>query len=83
MHNINNLSDKSYQIKMLDWILGTSKGEEKKQDDIKPDDKLSADEIWIYDFVKQYLISPIWRNPLLNFMEENCTSFEDTEENKF
>jgi len=39
--------------------------------------------MWIYDYVKQYLTSPIWRNPLLDFMEENCVIFEDVEENKF
>ncbi len=37
----------------------------------------------MYDYVRQYLTSPLWRNPLLDFMEENCTIFEDTEENKF
>jgi hypothetical protein len=35
--------------------------------------------MWAYDFVKQYLISPLWRNPLLDFIEENCIIFEDSE----
>jgi hypothetical protein len=39
--------------------------------------------MWAYDFVKQYLISPLWRNPLLDFIEENSIIFEDSEENKF
>lgn len=33
--------------------------------------------------MRQYLTSPIWRNPLLDFIEENCIIFEDAEENKF
>jgi hypothetical protein len=44
---------------------------------------LGKDEKWVYDYIRQYLTSPIWRNPLLDFIEENCIIFEDTEENKF
>lgn len=64
---------------MLDWLFG--KKQEKKEE--KKEDQLGKDEKWIYDYIKQYLTSPIWRNPLLDFMEENCLIFEDTEENKF
>ncbi len=64
---------------MLDWLFG--KKEEKKEE--KKEDELGKDQKWIYDYIKQYLTSPIWRNPLLDFMEENCHKFEDTEENKF
>jgi hypothetical protein len=67
---------------MLDWIFG-SKKEEKKPEEKEKIPSLPAEDMWIYDFIKQYLISPIWRNPLLDFIEENCLVFEDTEENKF
>lgn len=62
---------------MFDWIFGSSKKEEKKPE--KQADGLSEEDAWAYDFVKQYLISPIWRNPLLDFIEENCLVFEDSE----
>jgi hypothetical protein len=63
---------------MLDWIFGSKKEEEKKEEE-----SLGKDEKWVYDYVKQYLTSPIWRNPLLDFIEENSLVFEDVEENKF
>lgn len=44
---------------------------------------LKEEDAWAYDFIKQYFISPLWRNPLINFIEENCLIFEDSEENKF
>ena len=66
---------------MLDWIFGSSKKEEKKPE--KSRVTIPEEDMWAYDFVKQYLVSPIWRNPLLDFIEENCLLFEDTEENKF
>jgi hypothetical protein len=68
---------------MLDWLFGSKKEEKKPEKPINKEDELSKDEVWIYDYVKQYLTSPIWRNPLLDFMEENCLIFEDVEENKF
>jgi hypothetical protein len=66
---------------MLDWIFGSKKEEEKKAE--KKEDELGKDEKWVYDYIKQYLVSPIWRNPLLDFIEENSIIFEDVEENKF
>ena len=66
-------------IRMFDWIFGSKKEEEKKEQ-APP---LPEEDAWVYDFIKQYLISPIWKNPLLDYIEENCFIFEDTEENKF
>lgn len=72
---------------MFEWIFGKKedkkeeKGEPKKED--KKEDELSKDDKWIYDYVRQYLSSPLWRNPLLDFIEENSLIFEDVEENKF
>ena len=65
---------------MLDWIFGSTKKEETK---VKQSVVIPEEDLWAYDFVKQYLVSPIWRNPLLDFIEENCLIFEDSEENKF
>lgn len=28
-----------------------------------------------------YLSSPTWKNPIINFIDENCVVFEDAEEN--
>jgi hypothetical protein len=64
---------------MLEWLFGSKKEEQKAS----KEDELGKDEKWVYDYVRQYLISPIWRNPLLDFIEENCLLFEDQEENKF
>ena len=29
----------------------------------------------------EYLQSPVWKNPIISFVEEHCIVFEDTEEN--
>ncbi len=57
---------------MLEWLFGS-----KKEEKVNKEDELGKDEKWVYDYVRQYLISPIWRNPLLDFIEENCLLFED------
>lgn len=36
---------------------------------------------WILDIIVDYLASPTWRNPIINFVDENCIVFEDAEEN--
>ncbi|CAK85497.1 unnamed protein product (macronuclear) [Paramecium tetraurelia] len=41
-----------------------------------------TDDIWMYDLILQYLASPIWRNPISDFLDENCIIFDDEEENK-
>jgi len=30
--------------------------------------KLPEEDMWVYDFIKQFLISPIWKNPLLDYI---------------
>jgi|688.fasta_scaffold101749_5 hypothetical protein len=60
---------------MLEWLFGSKKEEPKAP----KEDELGQDEKWVYDYVRQYLTSPIWRNPLLDFIEENCLLFEDVE----
>jgi len=37
----------------------------------------------MYDCLTQYLSSPLWRIPIVDFLEANCIYFEDAEENKF
>ena len=64
---------------MLEWLFGSKKEEPKAP----KQDELGQGEKWVYDYVRQYLTSPIWRNPLLDFIEENCLLFEDQQENKF
>ncbi len=36
----------------------------------------------MFDFVRQYLKSPIWKTPILNYMEKHCSTFKDEEENQ-
>ncbi|KAM3145218.1 hypothetical protein pb186bvf_002546 [Paramecium bursaria] len=38
---------------------------------------------WMYDLILQYLASPLWRNPISDFLDENCVVFDEEEENKF
>ena len=37
----------------------------------------------MYELVLQYLISPIWKATIYNFLDEHCIVFDDEEENKF
>lgn len=30
----------------------------------------------------EFLQSPLWKNPIINFVEEKCMVFESTEENR-
>lgn len=30
----------------------------------------------------EFLQSPLWKNPIISFVEENCVIFENTEENR-
>ena len=40
------------------------------------------DQEWILDIIAEYLQSPIWKNPIIEFIDENCIIFEQTEENR-
>ena len=40
------------------------------------------DQEWILDIIAEYLQSPIWKNPIVEFIDENCIIFEDAEENR-
>ena len=37
---------------------------------------------WLYDYLLQFLKSPGWRIPILNFIDKYCYQFEDSNENK-
>lgn len=52
---------------MLDWLFG-SKKEEKPPQKEKSEEELAEGEKWIYDYIRSYLTSPIWRNPLTDFI---------------
>mmetsp|Transcript_20181 Transcript_20181/g.14617 ORF Transcript_20181/g.14617 Transcript_20181/m.14617 type:complete len:81 (-) Transcript_20181:977-1219(-) len=38
--------------------------------------------VWILDIVQEYLQSPQWKTPIVNFIEDNCLVFDDDDENK-
>jgi hypothetical protein len=38
---------------------------------------------WIFDSMIQYIRSPYYYSPVLTYIDENCTIFDDEEENKF
>ena len=41
------------------------------------------DEItWVLDSITEYLKSPLWKNPILSFIDEHCIFFDEEEENK-
>lgn len=38
---------------------------------------------WLYEYLKKFLQSPGWRNPILEFIDLHCGQFDDLDENKF
>lgn len=68
---------------MLEWLFGKKEEKKTEKKEEKNEIKLTEEEKLMYDYVRQYLSSPLWRNPLLDFIEENCLIFDDSEENKF
>ncbi|KAG0588895.1 hypothetical protein KC19_2G276400, partial [Ceratodon purpureus] len=44
--------------------------------------ELCRDPIWMRDAVSKFLESPIYSVPLLDFIDENCGMFEDSDDNK-
>ena len=48
--------------------------------------KVSVNEetIWLYEYVVQYIQSPVFRDPIKEFIDQNCINFESKEsENSF
>lgn len=43
---------------------------------------MPGDEEWILDSVINFVKSPLWKVPITSFINENCTVFDDEEENK-
>ncbi|EGR31963.1 leucine rich repeat protein [Ichthyophthirius multifiliis] len=41
------------------------------------------EEQWLYEYLLQYLVSPLWKIPIHEFIDNNCIVFDDEEENKF
>jgi hypothetical protein len=37
---------------------------------------------WIYEYLFQFLKSPGWKVPILDFIDDYCAHFEEVEENK-
>lgn len=38
---------------------------------------------WMYDFLVEFLSSPVWRVSILDFTDNKCLVFDNEEENKF
>ncbi len=38
---------------------------------------------WFFDLLIGFLRSPMWRNPIESFIDENCLIFDGEEENEF
>ena len=38
---------------------------------------------WLFDSIVGFLKSPMWKNPIQSFIDENCIVFDNEEENKF
>ena len=45
--------------------------------------RMSDDTEWIYDYVVQIIKSPEFRNPIKDYIDENCGTFIGTDENTF
>ena len=37
---------------------------------------------WILDTIVDYLKSPMWKNPILAFVDDHCACFDEEDENK-
>mmetsp|Transcript_4809 Transcript_4809/g.5863 ORF Transcript_4809/g.5863 Transcript_4809/m.5863 type:complete len:140 (+) Transcript_4809:198-617(+) len=37
---------------------------------------------WILEIMTEFLQSPMWKNPIISFVEEKCIVFENTDENR-
>ena len=59
-------------------MFGDKEGENKAEEK-----KSKVDNAWALEYLGQYLNSPLWRTPIINFLENNCSVFEDSEENSF
>lgn len=44
---------------------------------------MDSDSQWVYDYVVQIITAPEFRNPIKDFIDENCGSFIGTTENTF
>ena len=44
--------------------------------------KYCSDPVWMKDAVSRFLESPVYSVPLLDFIDENCGMFEDSDDNK-
>ena len=39
-------------------------------------------EDWLFDSVVEFMQSPAWTTPVLTFIDENCSKFDDGDANK-
>ncbi len=43
---------------------------------------LNSVQDWILDSITEFLKSPVWKNPILEFIDEHCIVFDEEDENK-
>jgi hypothetical protein len=50
----------------------------------KKKEKTKEEVVWLYEYILQYIQSPIFRDPIKDFVDQNCINFESNEaENSF
>ena len=79
MNKINNKNNQKWIQTNLKINLSLQKKE--KFNPKQPPDKSNPDEI--YKYITKRISGPAFRNPLKNFIDENCTTFIDVDENNF
>ena len=45
--------------------------------------KMAPEDEWMYEFILQYLCSPMWKGPIQEFIDRHCGQFEGGETNLF
>ena len=38
--------------------------------------------MWMFEYILQYMRSPLWKGPIQDFIDQNCSQFEEEGENK-
>lgn len=55
---------------------------EAAEDEYYDEEEEAEEQDWILDSITEYLKSPLWKNPLLAFVDDHCLCFDDEDENK-
>ena len=57
-------------------------GDEYYYDEEQDEAQQDEEQDWILDSITEYLKSPMWKNPILEFIDDNCVCFDTEDENK-